>query len=66
VRRNEIFILLHARILSFTYKSGPFANRRAVVRPLQSPGYTGLTNSWADRCMDCSLLAESFCGVMAR
>jgi len=37
VRRNEILILLHARILSFTCKSGPFADRRGVVRPLRPP-----------------------------
>ena len=28
MRRNEILILLHARILSFTCESGPFGDRR--------------------------------------
>ena len=42
--RNEILILLHARILSFTCESGPFADRRGVVRPLRPPLVTGLLN----------------------
>jgi len=42
VRRNEILILLHAQILSFTCESGPFADRRGVVRPLQPPLVAGL------------------------